>query len=95
MIATTHSDIMIQHINNMCRLSERNVPGDFMQNLGLVPEDLINAKNVAVYQFTDKGTSSLVEQILPVSGEFRVETFTNALIKMLEQTSEVQEFEGE
>ena len=95
MIATTHSDIMIQHINNMCRLSERNVPGDFMKNLGLVPEDLINAKNVAVYQFTDKGTSSLVEQILPVSGEFRVETFTNALMKMLEQTSEVQEFEGE
>lgn len=95
MIATTHSDIIVQHINNMCRLSGRNAPETLLESLGLVPEDLINARKVSVYQFTDKGAFSIVEQVVPVSGEFKVETFTSALMKILEQTTEVQDFEGE
>lgn len=55
----------------------------------------MDIRNVAVYQFTDKGMYSEMERKLPVDGEFRVETFTNALMKILEQTSEVQDFEGE
>ena len=62
---------------------------------GLDREDLMDIRNVAVYQFTDKGMYSEMERKLPVDGEFRVETFTNALMKILEQTSEVQDFEGE
>lgn len=95
MIATTHSDIIVQHINNMCRLSGSNVAEESLGSLGLVPEDLINAGEVAVYQFTDKGASSAVEQVVPVNGEFKVETFTSALMKILEQTSEIQDIEGE
>lgn len=35
----------------------------------------------------------IVERIEPEDGEFRVETFSNALMDILEQTSEVQDFE--
>ena len=94
-IATTHSDIILQHINNMCKLSEMDLPEELMENLELAPEDAISIGDVAVYQFTDKGTHSAVEQMLPADGEFKVETFTNALMKILAQTSEVQDFEGE
>lgn len=95
MIATTHSDIIIQHINNMCRMYEMDVPEKLMENLGIDKEDVISIQDVAVYQLTDRGTHSVVDRIPPTDGEFKVETFTNALMKILAQTSEVQDFEGE
>ncbi len=95
MVVTTHSDIIVQHINNMCSLKEKGASEELLEKLGLDREDLMDIRNVAVYQFTDKGMYSEMERKLPVDGEFRVETFTNALMKILEQTSEVQDFEGE
>lgn len=95
MIATTHSDIIVQHINNMCRLHEMDVPEKLMENLGIDKEDVISIQDVAVYQLTDRGTHSVVDKIPPTDGEFKVETFTNALMKILAQTCEVQDFEGE
>lgn len=95
MIVTTHSDIIVQHINNMCSLKEKGASEELLEKLGLNREDLMDIRDVAVYQFTDKGMYSEMERILPVDGEFRVATFTNALMKILEQTSEVQDFEGE
>lgn len=83
MIATTHSDIIIQHINNMCKLNEMGAPEELMENLGLMQDDIISIQDVAVYQFTDRGTYSVVDQILPTNGEFQVETFTSALMKIL------------
>ncbi len=94
-IATTHSDIIIQHINNMCRLNEMDAPEKLMENLGIDKEDVISIQDVAVYQLTDRGTHSVVDRIPPTDGEFKVETFTNALMKILAQTCEVQDFEGE
>lgn len=95
MVATTHSDIIIQHINNMCRVNRMGDPEVLMEKLGLAPEDLIGVQDVALYQFTDQGNCSAVEQVAPEDGEFRVGTFTNALMKILELTTEVQDFEGE
>lgn len=95
MIATTHSDIIIQHINNMCRLKEMGSPKELMEKLELSEEDVIDLQKIAIYQFTDLGDHSIVEKVIPEDGEFRVKTFSNALMDILERTSEVQDFEGE
>lgn len=95
MIATTHSDIIVQHINNMCRLKEMDALGELLEKLGLTEEDVISLEDVAIYQFTDLGEYSTVEKLIPIDGQFQVETFSNALMDIFEQTSEVQDFEGE
>lgn len=94
-IATTHSDIVIQHINNMCKLKEMGSPKELLQRLNLSEEDLIDIEDVAIYQLEDEGECSKVEQVVPENGEFKVKTFANALINILNQTAEVQEFEME
>ncbi len=95
MIATTHSDIIVQHINNMCRLKEMDASGELLEKLGLTEEDAISLEKVAIYQFTDLGEYSTVEKLIPIDGQFQVRTFSNALMGILEQTSEIQDFEGE
>lgn len=95
MIATTHSDIIVQHINNMCRLKEMGASGELLENLDLTEEDVISLEEVSIYQFTDLGEYSAVEKLIPVDGQFQVRTFSNALMEILEQTSEIQDFEGE
>lgn len=95
MIATTHSDIIVQHINNMCRLKAMSSPGELLEKLGLSEEDVIDLEKIAIYQFTDLGEYSTVEKLIPIDGQFQVETFSDALMEILEQTSEVQDFEGE
>lgn len=92
-IATTHSDIIVQHINNMCRMKEMDSPKNLMERLGLSENDVIDLQKIAIYQFTDMGEYSTVEKVEPMDGEFQVETFSNALMDILEQTSEVQDFE--
>lgn len=93
MIAATHSDIIIQHINNMCRLKILGVPRQLMEKLELSEQDVIDLDKIAVYQFTDQGEYSKVQKVIPEDGEFQVETFSSALMQILEQTSEVQDFE--
>ena len=93
MIATTHSDIIVQHINNMCQIKEMGCPEELMKKLSLSAEDVIGIQDIAIYQFQDRGDDSVVEKLTPENGEFRVKTFSNALMELLTQTTEVQDFE--
>lgn len=92
-IATTHSDIIIQHINNMCKMNSLNNPSNLMKEFDLTEDDIIDIKNVAVYQLVDNGDFSTVSKIEPSKDGFSVPTFSNALFKILNQTSEIQEFD--
>ena len=93
MIATTHSDIIVQHINNMCQIKEMGCPEELMKKLSLSAEDVIGIQDIAIYQFQDRGDDSVVEKLTSENGEFRVKTFSNALMELLTQTTEVQDFE--
>lgn len=95
MVATTHSDILVQHINNMCRVKALGSPKELLEKLGMSEEDAIDIQDVAIYQFTDLGEYSIVEKLIPKDGEFQVKTFYDALTEILEQTSEVEDYEGE
>lgn len=96
-ITTTHSDIILQHINNMCQLhdSDYNIQeanGDFEQS------DLLDISDVSIYQFTDDGRCTSVDRIVPQNGTFEIDSFINALNKILSQTifvSDIVESEDE
>ena len=100
-ITTTHSDIILQHVNNMCRafrLVNADESGQVKEKLNqfeLIKEDLIDINQVAVYQLTDHGSFSTVEEIEPEKDGFYVPTFSNALMSILEQTTEINDITDE
>lgn len=89
--ATTHSDIILQHVNNMCRLSRLEKRKELMDRFDLVEEDLIDTSQISVYQFKDCGDYSTVEEIKPDKNGFEVPTFVDALMDILEQTTDIQD----
>ena len=60
-MATTHSDIMMQHVNNMICLDRHENKEELMQELGYEEDDLLNVENVSVYQFSKIPATGLTE----------------------------------
>lgn len=94
-IATTHSDIIMQHVNNMCKLSQYSNRESLMQNHELTEEDLITKDKVSVYQLRDEGRTTFVEKLEATDDGFKVSTFTDALLKIFNKSSEIYELEFE
>ncbi len=92
-VATTHSDIILQYINNACVLSSLGKPRKLLSTLELTEEDCISVKDVAVYQLKDQGAYSEVRELEATDNGFEVPTFKIALQDILSQTSEIYTYE--
>jgi len=88
---TTHSDIIIQHINNMIRLNNNGKRDELMQKHGYESWDLLKSSDISMYQFkkNDDGTTTLEELKCGKYG-FAVPTFNDALDKILEEVYDLQ-----
>ena len=53
-IVTTHSDIILQHINNMIKAEQMHQKDRFFKETGYEKEDLLSKGQVAVYQFEEQ-----------------------------------------
>lgn len=89
-IVTTHSDIILQHINNMgilkSKLSESNDYHSLMEEYQLIDDDLLDFEKIAVYQLKDCGDHSEVLRLNPTSRGFDANTFTASLTKLFNQS---------
>lgn len=86
--ATTHCDIILQHINNMIRLNHRNKnPKDY----GYDCSDLVKGEQVRVYQLTNRedGTTEVTGLACGENG-FAVPTFNEALDEIMEDAIQIQ-----
>lgn len=90
---TTHSDVIIQHVNNMIRLA-RIQSFELMQRYGYQKEDLIKNLDVSMYQFIENedGTTTL-EELKCGNYGFEVSAFNDALDNILEEIYSLQEEE--
>ena len=63
MVITTHSDIIMQHINNMIKLAKREDCQDICEKLGYTQLDLLSHDQVKVYQLSakDRGKTEVKE----------------------------------
>lgn len=89
---TTHSDTMLQHFNNMIKLKNHSDSKSLMIEYGYKKEDLLDKKDVTMYQFiqTSEGKSRLSSLELTEYG-FVVPTFNNALDKLVKEVYAFQE----
>lgn len=91
MVVTTHSDIILQHINNMIKLSEHENREEICKKLGYMKQDLLNCKNVKVYQLQTKSIGKTeVKELLCGQDGFAVPTFNNALNVIMNEAYEIQ-----
>ncbi len=88
---TTHSDIILQHINNMIKLSKSSEKREIMQQLQYEKEDLLQAEDVAVYQFDVKENQRTQVTELPCGDYgFEAMTFYKTLEKLNSQISQIE-----
>ncbi len=86
MTLTTHSDIILQHINNMIRLSERQDAERICSELVYDSGDLLKAEEVKVYQLkSNAGEGTKVEELPCGKNGFAVPTFNDALDRIMEE----------
>ncbi len=91
MIITTHSDILLQHINNMIKLAKREDCKDICEKLGYTQLDLLSCSQVKVYQLRAKIRGKTeVEELLCGEDGFSVPTFNDALDSIMNEAYEIQ-----
>ena len=91
MIITTHSDLILQHINNMIKLSKRKDKKEVCRKLGYGSKDLLLCDDVRVYQFETKMKERTeVKELLCSEDGFVVPTFNNALDLIMDEAYEIQ-----
>ncbi|HBA49584.1 MAG TPA: hypothetical protein DCZ91_17670 [Lachnospiraceae bacterium] len=92
MNVTTPSDIILQHINNMLRLSAREDREEICRQLGYMDEDLLLPQKVKVYQLTaGVSAKTKVEELSCGKNGFAVPTFNDALDRIMEEAYVIQE----
>ena len=91
-VSTTHSDIILQHINNMIKLKKHNDCEEICSKLGYTDKDLLNESQVKVYQLTNEDPhTTLVEELRCTEYGFEIPTFNDALDKIMNENYEIQE----
>ena len=89
---TTHSDTILQHINNMLKLKKHERSNELQQEYGYQKTDLLSREDIQMYQFITESTgkTSLMSLEATKYG-FVVPTFNNALEKIVEEVYAFQE----
>lgn len=89
---TTHSDTILQHINNMVKLKKNDEVNTLMEEYNYTKKDLLNPEEVSMYQFIPTGIGKTkLEQLKCTKYGFVVPTFNNALEKIVREVYAFQE----
>jgi len=79
-LVTTHSDLIVQHVNNMIKLTHREDGQELAREHGYTDEDIISADRVRMYQFkAEANHQTAVERLDSDHNGFPVPTFGDAL----------------
>lgn len=91
LIITTHSDIILQHINNMICLSGRSDVEEICSQYHYTKQDLLSWDDVKVYQFkSESGQDTEVEEIICGENGFAIPSLNDALDHILDESYTIQ-----
>lgn len=88
---TTHSDTILQHINNMIKLNNHSQKGELMGRYNYQDIDLLSDRDVAMYQFDIIDQKTQISKLQSEKYGFVVLTFNEALHELAEETYHMQE----
>lgn len=83
-LITTHSDTIVQHINNMIKLNanEKEKQKELMEKYKYDEDDIISEDKIRMYQFDAKEDGTEVRELESSKYGFETPTFHNYLIKV-------------
>lgn len=88
---TTHSDLILQHVNNMIKANEMKDKEAFLQASDYDKEDLLDRENIRVYQFDVQENYRTKIQQLPCGDYgFEAMTFYDTLKKMSDEIDQIE-----
>lgn len=92
---TTHSDTILQHVNNMLKLTNHKNKENLMERFKYTKDDLLQSNKVKMYQFSksDDLKSTKVQELSAQKYGFVIPSFNNALEKILDEVYAFQEDE--
>lgn len=89
---TTHSDTILQHINNMMKLKSHTRCGELMEEYNYTNIDLLDKKDIKMYQFVSESNGKTRLTSLDATNYgFVVPTFNNALEQIIKEVYAFQE----
>lgn len=89
---TTHSDTIIQHINNMIKLKNHEQVKELMKQYDYSKADVLDIAKVSMYQFVSAGINkSILKTLECTKYGFIVPTFNDALNDLVEEVYAFQE----
>ena len=89
---TTHSDLIVQHVNNMIKAHEMKNKAAFLKESEYAEEDLLSRDNIQVYQFDVQENHKTKIQQLPCGDYgFEAMTFYDTLQKMSEEIDRIED----
>lgn len=89
---TTHSDTILQHINNMIKLNNNDNKEELKKQYKYDDNDLLNVKDVNMYQFSKyEKNKTVLEQLDSTEYGFVVPTFNEAISSIVEEVYAFQE----
>lgn len=88
---TTHSDIILSHINNIVQIGNKTNRRGLMEKFGYQEEDMINQDDISIYQFTSNNDGTVIEKLSCGPMGFLAPTFQSPLQLMLEQLEDINE----
>ena len=89
---TTHSDTILQHINNMLKLNNHKRSEELQLEYGYEKTDLVSEKNIEMYQIvTENDGKTRLQSLKATKYGYVVPTFNNALEKIVSEVYAFQE----
>jgi predicted ATPase len=89
---TTHSETILQHINNMIKLKRNKKSRELRDEYSYTTEDLVDANDVQMYQFSKiEKQKTVLEKLEYNENGFVVPTFNKALQSIVEEVYAFQE----
>lgn len=89
---TTHSETILQHINNMIKLKKHKNSKELCEEYSYGNLDLVDSKDVQMYQFSkDAKQKTVLERLESYENGFVVPTFNRALQAILDEVYAFQE----
>ena len=88
---TTHSDTMVQQINNLIKLNNHSAQQELADQYGYQEIDFLCADKVAVYQFNTERNKTEVHLQPLTSNGFSIPTFSESIRKLTKETIDLME----
>lgn len=85
-LLTTHSDNILQYINNMIKLNNNSNKKELMKKYNYEEQDIISSDKIAMYQFDVHNHKTSINKLECGDYGFEAETFNNMLIKLLKES---------